>query len=993
MRISLASRWPWTVLALVLATLILIAAPMPVRAAEEFVRAQQLVEAGRWKEALPLLDTAIAAEPDRAAAHLLRGIVRVELKQWDPALSDYEFALRLDPNNAEAWYRRGYWWAADAKDRKALADYDRAIRLDPGNARYRYARATAYERLRDWRRAAQAYREVLEVDPSHANAARDLEEMLAKLEPSAPSVPASTGASDSAAVATASPSAPHPIASVPVQVERDDPSRGSGVVAAGDEPAAVLTRVLAAQARGDLAALEREWNLDALGAEAASLQRARLRAVAASVRIDEFRMRERATMFSEDGSHAMVRAEVSFRATHASGVSHWANGVLGVLRRTGTDADAAWVVVGVVPDELLNSELAERADQQAGRAPAGDPAHLQPANAHARNGSGAGLLASGVLVASLAAGPQAGGGEYARPITYATLNRDLDAAMNREYGLSKLKFVANGLNTQIGQIPGAGDLVSFVYQISDTAANSMEVLGETMKHGFTRIGALKATQVFAGVVQLASELVPPADVASDLFQYRLEAITANAEIRRTIYHLKLDLESGRLKPAGARLRLAEGRTYPPGVRISVENAENALLDPSNPNSVRVSYEGGLVGVVVATPELLRIEAPRLPFEVVAQVIINPGLVRYEAFDERAAKVLGAVQRGSNWVIPVLLGRQAVADASTGAPVLADFQRMRLQLERGVHPDSAASWAWQPCRGTQRLAVRLDDGSSTLPVAVRNNFLNQLRDLVVVDAQGKRLQRIALGTGESLTDLKLVGIDASGSNVNLTALVRRQLACVAISAPDPAVVTARANMQAFSITAAGPGNTQLGLRVGGDAETSDLVLELPIIVTGATGGWRLVEVQRNDFQTPVILNHRQKPTFSDTGLTVTCGAKVTLPQPDTPAAEWPQVGYDAEVRVHWGAMPDSLVVGQTVRVAASVSRRFEPTSGWFGDPPPAYVRTIVPGAAEVKGEAGGEASASFLVPPPRAGETLGISFSAGGCSSYSQRVFVYRPANE
>lgn len=970
------------------AALLLLTTPISATAAGELARAQVAIEAGRLKEALPLLDAAIAAEPGRAGAYLLRGIVRFELKQWDPALADYEAAIRLDPGNAEAWYRRGYWWAADAKDRKALADYARAIELDAANARYLYARATAYERLRDWTRAAEAYRAVLLVDPGHADATRDLQQIREKLGPAAAGVP---GAAAPGTVAVAPPRTPPVSPALPIQVERDDPGAGS---AGAEEPAALLERVLTAQARGDLAALEREWDLAAFGAEVARLQRARLQAVAASVRIDEFGFRERATMFSEDGRSAMVRAEVSFRASHASGVSRWVNGVIGVLRRSGSGTAARWTVVGVIPDELLNGELAERADSVSLRMPMPDARRPQLASARAGNGSaapGIGLLTQGLLAASLAAAQ--GGPVGVRPMTYAQLNRELDAAMHREYGLTKLKFVANGLNTQFGQVPGAGDVVSFVYQGVDIAQNSMEVLGETMKHGFTPVGGLKVAQVFAGVIQMVSELVPPADVASDLFQYRLEAITANAEIRRTIDHLRVDLASGRLKPTGARLRVAEGRSYPPGVRLQLENAADALIDPSKPSSVPVAFEGGVVRILVTTPEMLQIEAPRLPFEVAAQVVIDPGNVRYEAFDERAAMVLGAVQRGGRWAIPVLMGAYAVADASTGPKVLADFRRMRLPVGEGEHLDRAATWAWQPCRGTQRLAASLGDGSSTLPAATRNAFLDALQSLAVVDAQGKRLSRITLGPGESLAGLTLVGLDARGAAVNLTPFVRRRLACVTLTPPDAAVVTARASLTSFSLAAAGAGSTRLGLTVSGDAETPDLQLDLPVVVTGGTGGWRLVEVERNDQQTPMGLNHRQQPSYSDTGLTVTCGAKLKLPQPDLREPDWPTVGYDAEVRVQWGALPDTLSAGQTVRVAASVSRRFEPMPGWLGDPPGASVRIGVPDVPEATAEAGGTASASFVVPEPREGQRFGISISAAGCSAYSRRTFLYRPAGE
>jgi hypothetical protein len=165
------------------------------------------------------------------------------------------------------------------------------------------------------------------------------------------------------------------------------------------------------------------------------------------------------------------------------------------------------------------------------------------------------------------------------------------------------------------------------------------------------------------------------------------------------------------------------------------------------------------------------------------------------------------------------------------------------------------------------------------------------------------------------------------------------------------------------------------------------------VTDGEAGWRLAEVQRKDFEVPLLLNHRRETRFSDSGLSVKCGVTQTLPDPDLPMAQWPRVGYDEEVRVSWGALPDKLMVGQTVRVSASVSQQFEPTSGWLGDAPAAYLLIDVPDAATARAGAGATASASFVVPPPRAGRTLGISLSAGGCGADSRRVFVYRPVGE
>jgi hypothetical protein len=79
--------------------------------------------------------------------------------------------------------------------------------------------------------------------------------------------------------------------------------------------------------------------------------------------------------------------------------------------------------------------------------------------------------------------------------------------------------------------------------------------------------------------------------------------------------------------------------------------------------------------------------------------------------------------------------------------------------------------------------------------------------------------------------------------------------------------------------------------------------------------------------------------------------------------------------------------------AYLGQRLERITLGPGASSPAYVRISLPRVADATGEAGRDASASFVVPAPRAGSTLEFGLSAGGCSSDSRRVFVYRPVGE
>ena len=76
--------------------------------AEPLARARAFLASGRAREALPLVDAALARGPASAAAYLLRGQIKIELKDWPGSEADLQKGLDLDPTNADALYLRGY---------------------------------------------------------------------------------------------------------------------------------------------------------------------------------------------------------------------------------------------------------------------------------------------------------------------------------------------------------------------------------------------------------------------------------------------------------------------------------------------------------------------------------------------------------------------------------------------------------------------------------------------------------------------------------------------------------------------------------------------------------------------------------------------------------------------------------------------------------------------------------------------------------------------
>lgn len=141
---------------------------------EALDRARALLEAGRAREALPLIDAAIASEPTSAPAFLLRGQIKIELKDWAGSEADIQKGLDLDPMSADAHYLRGYRYAIDGNDRLAIQLYNRAIELAPGRPGFWYARGTAKERRNNFAGAREDYRQALLRSPDDADSRREL---------------------------------------------------------------------------------------------------------------------------------------------------------------------------------------------------------------------------------------------------------------------------------------------------------------------------------------------------------------------------------------------------------------------------------------------------------------------------------------------------------------------------------------------------------------------------------------------------------------------------------------------------------------------------------------------------------------------------------------------------------------------------------------------------------------------------------------------------
>lgn len=185
---------------------VVIGAVDPSRGATE--RARLLIEAGRAKDALPLLQQAIAADPHDGESRCLLAYAYYQLREWRTALKAADEAAACDPHDEWSHRLRALALLALKQNGKALRAAQEASRLDPEgpftlktlsrcqleNGKRKDARKSA-QRLREvapewsqshetlgyvalveqkWKEAEQHYREALKLDPESWSAMNDL---------------------------------------------------------------------------------------------------------------------------------------------------------------------------------------------------------------------------------------------------------------------------------------------------------------------------------------------------------------------------------------------------------------------------------------------------------------------------------------------------------------------------------------------------------------------------------------------------------------------------------------------------------------------------------------------------------------------------------------------------------------------------------------------------------------------------------------------------
>jgi len=158
--LRLAARLGWILIAL--------AAALPV-CADDLQEAQKLLKAGQHRQALALVDKALAASPRDANARFLKGVILTEQGKAKEAIEIFTKLTQDRPELPEPYNNLAVIYASQGQYDKARAALEQSIRTHPSYA-------TAYENLGDVyaKLASQAYDKALQIDSSNTAAKQKL---------------------------------------------------------------------------------------------------------------------------------------------------------------------------------------------------------------------------------------------------------------------------------------------------------------------------------------------------------------------------------------------------------------------------------------------------------------------------------------------------------------------------------------------------------------------------------------------------------------------------------------------------------------------------------------------------------------------------------------------------------------------------------------------------------------------------------------------------
>jgi predicted O-linked N-acetylglucosamine transferase (SPINDLY family) len=129
-----------------------------------------LIEAGRFDDAVTILNRALIGRPNAMPFRFNRALALTFLGRAQEALADFDQVLALQPDFQEAWLARGNLLRQSGRFGEALRDFDKVLESNPGNPNAHHARGLVLRKLGRVDEALWAIDTALAVDRGNAQA-------------------------------------------------------------------------------------------------------------------------------------------------------------------------------------------------------------------------------------------------------------------------------------------------------------------------------------------------------------------------------------------------------------------------------------------------------------------------------------------------------------------------------------------------------------------------------------------------------------------------------------------------------------------------------------------------------------------------------------------------------------------------------------------------------------------------------------------------------
>ena len=116
---------------------------------QDYNKAQKYVDSGKYKNALPFLNSSISKRPDYIDAYFVRATVKELLEDSNGALNDYNIIVGLSPNHTEAIFGRALIRYRLKHYVPALNDFLKLLRTPSSETQAVYFRKSMFENTAD----------------------------------------------------------------------------------------------------------------------------------------------------------------------------------------------------------------------------------------------------------------------------------------------------------------------------------------------------------------------------------------------------------------------------------------------------------------------------------------------------------------------------------------------------------------------------------------------------------------------------------------------------------------------------------------------------------------------------------------------------------------------------------------------------------------------------------------------------------------------------